>query len=372
MPIQIYINGKSELVNEKFNLLDFLSKREIRPEVVSVELNGQLLKRENFKDAIVQDNDQVEIIFHLSGGQRFTDVAELIGNTPLIQVNSEGAKMAEIWAKLESYNPGGSVKDRIALSMIDDAEKKGLLKSGGTIVEPTSGNTGIGLALIASARGYRLILTMPESMSKERIGILETFGAEVILTPAAEGMNGAVKEAEKVAKQHNAYIPQQFDNPANPEIHRKTTAEEIWNDTEGQIDAFVAGVGTGGTITGVGEILKSRNDSIYIVAVEPDKSPVLSGGKPGSHRIQGIGAGFIPSVLNMDLVDEVVKVKDEEAYNTKMELAKKEGLLVGISSGAACFAARIIAKKLGLGKRVVTIFPDTGERYLSLAPYFRY
>ena len=300
------------------------------------------------------------------------DVLELIGNTPMVRLNRiVEPRMATILAKLESYNPGGSVKDRICLSMIEDAETRGLLKSGATVVEPTSGNTGIGLAMICAVKGYKVILTMPETMSGERIQILKGYGAQVVLTPAADGMIGAVRRAEEIVKQTpGAFMPQQFTNPANPEIHRRTTAQEILRVTEGDFDAFVVGVGTGGTITGVGEVLKKRNPAIKIVAVEPKSSPVLSGGAPGPHMIQGIGAGFVPQVLNRAVIDEIIMVADEQAYETSKRLARSEGLFVGISSGAACWAAFKVARELGPGKTVVVVFPDTGERYLSVQPYF--
>jgi len=296
------------------------------------------------------------------------DVAELIGNTPLVRLNRiVEAEMATIYAKLECFNPGGSIKDRICLSMIEDAERKELLKPGGTIVEPTSGNTGIGLAMLGAARSYKVILTMPETMSKERISILKFYGAEVILTPGIEGMSGAIKRAEEIVKKTGAFMPQQFNNPANPEAHRRTTAVEIIEAMAGKIDALVAGVGTGGTITGVGEVLKSKNPGVKVVAVEPAASPVLSGGQPGPHKIQGIGAGFVPKVLNRSIIDEIIKVTDSDAVETARKLAREEGLFVGISSGAAAFAALATAKSLGKGKSVVVIFPDTGERYLSTA-----
>jgi cysteine synthase A len=299
-------------------------------------------------------------------------VLALIGNTPLVRLRRmTDAKTASILAKLELCNPGGSVKDRICLAMVEDAEARGLLKPGAVIIEPTSGNTGIGLAMIGAVKGYRVILTMPETMSAERIQILKSYGAEVVLTPAAEGMAGAVKRAEAIAKETpGAFTPQQFMNPANPEAHRRTTAQEIVRATGGGVDAFVAGVGTGGTITGVGEVLKKRNPRVRIVAVEPKQSPVLSGGAAGPHMIQGIGAGFVPQVLNRSVIDEIITVSDEQAYETARRLAQEEGLFVGISAGAACWAALRVAKALGPGKTVVTVLPDTGERYLSIHPYF--
>ena len=300
------------------------------------------------------------------------NVLELIGNTPLVRLRRVvEPRMASILVKLESFNPGGSVKDRICLAMIEDAESRGLLNPGSVIVEPTSGNTGIGLAMIGAVKGYRVILTMPETMSAERIQILKSYGAKVVLTPAAEGMVGAVKRAEAIAKETpRAFVPQQFMNPANPEVHRRTTAQEILRATEGDVDAFVAGVGTGGTITGVGEVLKKRNPRVKIVAVEPKQSPVLSGGAAGPHMIQGIGAGFVPQVLNRTVIDEIITVSDEHAYDTSKRLAQEEGLFVGISAGAACWAALRVAKELGAGKTVVTVLPDTGERYISVQPYF--
>jgi len=298
------------------------------------------------------------------------NLTELIGNTPLLELNGykkEVGFYARVLAKLEYFNPHNSVKDRIGYAMIKDAEDKGLLKSDSVIIEPTSGNTGIALAFVAAARGYRIILTMPETMSVERRSMLKALGAELILTPGSEGMKGAIRRAEELAAETpNSYLPQQFKNPANPEIHRKTTAEEIWKDTEGAVDIFVAGVGTGGTITGVGEVLKARKHGVKIVAVEPFDSPVLSGGNPGPHKIQGIGAGFVPDIFNRSVVDEIIGVKNEDAFATARKLAKTEGLLVGISSGAAAFAATELARRPeNKDKMIVVLLPDYGERYLS-------
>jgi cysteine synthase len=295
-------------------------------------------------------------------------VLELIGNTPLVRLNriTEGAG-AEVVAKLEYFNPASSVKDRIGVAMILDGEAKGRIKKGTVIVEPTSGNTGIALAFVCAARGYKLILTMPETMSLERRQLLSVFGAELVLTPGAEGMAGAIKKAEQLAAENrNYYMPQQFENPANPEIHRLTTAEEIWRDTGGRVDILISGVGTGGTITGVAEVLKSRKPGFKAIAVEPADSPVLSGGKAGSHKIQGIGAGFVPAILRKDLIDEIIAVSNENAGITTRRLAREEGILAGISSGAAVWAAIQIAKRPeNAGKLIVVILPDTGERYLS-------
>lgn len=301
-----------------------------------------------------------------------TDITELIGGTPLVRLNRLSKPGgATIYAKVESFNPGGSIKDRICLNMINEAERLGKLKPGGTIVEPTSGNTGIGLALVAAVRGYKLILVMPESMSMERASLLSSYGAQLVLTAAWEGMKGSIKEAESIVAQNPSYyMPDQFSNPANPDMHRKTTGPEIVDALDGRVDAFVAAVGTGGTITGCGEVIRQRNPAAKIVAVEPAGSPVLSGGDPGPHKIQGIGAGFVPKVLNRTLLDRVVTVTDDEAYQTAKLLARKEGLLVGISAGANVFAAQKIAEELGPGKNVVTILCDTGERYISIEKYF--
>ena len=299
-------------------------------------------------------------------------ITEGIGKTPLVRLNRlsvEGG--ATIFGKVEFANPGGSVKDRICLNMIDEAERTGTLQPGGTIVEPTSGNTGIGLALLAAVRGYKLILVMPESMSLERASLLSSYGAQLILTPAWEGMKGAIREAQSIIAQNPEYfMPDQFSNPANPAIHRATTAVEIWEALDGNIDAFVAAVGTGGTITGCGEVMKERAPTTRIVAVEPAGSPVLSGGSPGPHKIQGIGAGFVPKVLNRSIIDDIIRVTDDQAYQTTKLLAKKEGLLVGISSGANVFAAQQVAKDLRPDQNVVTVLCDTGERYLSIEKYF--
>ena len=305
----------------------------------------------------------------MSEAQLAESILDLIGHTPLVQlrrVPGEGA--AQVLGKLESRNPGGSVKDRIAQAMIEAAEQEGRLKPGDTIVEPTSGNTGIGLALVAAVKGYRLVLTMPEDMSLERRKLLRRLGAEFVLTPALEGMTGAVFAAEQLVREQGYFMPQQFENPANPEIHARTTGPEIVAATDGQVDAFVVGVGTGGTITGAGRVLREANPHVLLVAVEPERSPVLAGGRPRPHAIQGIGASFVPGVLDRTLLDEIIPVSDDDSIAMMERLAREEGLLVGISAGANVYAACMVARRLGAGRRVVTILPDTGERYLSLAP----
>ncbi len=300
--------------------------------------------------------------------KNYESIARLIGNTALVKLNKVvPADAADVFVKLESRNPGGSVKDRIGLAMIQAAEKSGQLKMGGTIIEPTSGNTGIALAMIAAQRGYRCILTMPETMSIERRRLLALFGAEIELTPGTDGMKGAIARAELLCQQTPAaFMPQQFENPANPEIHRQTTAQEVWSGTDGQVDAFVCGVGTGGTISGVADVIKKRKASIEIVAVEPEESPVISGGKPGPHKIQGIGAGFIPENLDVELIDKIELVHTQQAFAMRKRLFEEEGIMAGISSGASVFAAIRVAQRLGSGKTVVTVIHDTGERYLSM------
>lgn len=300
--------------------------------------------------------------------ERIADnITQLIGKTPLVRLSSFSQDGAEVVAKVESFNPLGSAKDRVGLAMIEDAEKKGLLKKGATVIEPTSGNTGVGLAFTCAVKGYKLILTMPESMSAERRALLAALGAELVLTPASEGMSGAIRRADELAAEtEGSFIPGQFVNPANPEIHEKTTGPEIIADTDGKVDIFVSAVGTGGTLTGVGRALKKHNPNIKIVAVEPYDSPVLSGGKAGPHKLQGIGAGFVPDILDTALIDEIITVKTEEAYEAARKSASKEGVLVGISSGAALHAASLLAKRPeNKGKRIVVLLPDTGERYLS-------
>ena len=301
----------------------------------------------------------------------YNDITKTIGSTPLVRINKLGSTEATILAKLESFNPCGSVKDRIAVSMIDAAEKAGCLKPDTVIVEPTSGNTGIGLAFVCAAKGYRLKLTMPESMSVERRRLLDMLGAEIVLTPAELGMKGAIDEANRLKKSSpNVFIPQQFENPANPQIHRDTTAEEIWSDTQGNFDVFIAGVGTGGTITGCGEVFKERNSAIKVIAIEPADSAILSGNQPGPHKIQGIGAGFVPEVLDVEMIDEVITVSNNEAMTVARQLAAKEGILAGISAGAAMHVAIEVSKRPeSKGKTIVCVLPDTGERYISTELY---
>ncbi len=377
MPITIRLNGKKEELKGNMSVAELLERKKIRPEVVTVELNDEIIEKAHYPTTVVKDGDRLEFVYYMGGGDSFSgrvaeNVLELIGQTPMVRLRRMvGEDMASILGKLESFNPGGSVKDRICLSMIREAERKGLLKPGSTIVEPTSGNTGIGLAMICAVKGYRCILTMPETMSLERIYILRSYGAEVILTPGSEGMSGSIRRAEQILKKEpSSFMPQQFKNEANPEIHRRTTAREIWEVTQGRIDAFVAGVGTGGTITGVGEVLKEKNPGIRIIAVEPKTSAVLSGKEPGPHKIQGIGAGFLPDILNREVIDEVVTVDDNDAFRTSRRLAREEGLFVGISAGAAVWASLNVARDLGPGKTVVVILPDTGERYFSMEQYF--
>lgn len=302
------------------------------------------------------------------------NLTDLIGNTPLLELsnfNKKNELTAQIIAKLEYFNPASSVKDRIGFAMIDAAEKAGLLNKDSVIIEPTSGNTGIALSFVAAAKGYRLIIALPETFSVERRNLMRALGAELILTPGSEGMRGAIRRATELAESTpNSFMPQQFKNAANPEIHRRTTAEEIWRDTDGEVDIFIAGIGTGGTITGVGEVLKARNPKIQVIAVEPTDSPVLSGGNPGPHKIQGIGAGFVPDVLNTTIYDEVLQVPNDKAFETSRALARSEGLLVGISSGAAAYAALQVAQRPeNAGKKIVVLLPDSGERYLSTALY---
>lgn len=379
MTIRIKLNGKPEEVADGANISALLATREIEPQMVSVELNGTILDRDAFGTTTLAEGDALELMFFMGGGAGegtntglFHDVGRMVGGTPLVRLNrmvEDGC--AEVLAKVEFFNPGGSVKDRICEGMINAAVEAGDLKPGGTIIEPTSGNTGIGLAMLAAVQGYKLILVMPESMSMERASLLSAYGAQLVLTPAWEGMRGAIREAESLREANPDYfMPNQFENPANPQAHRTGTAPEILAATGGQIDAFVASVGTGGTITGVGEVLKEKNPDVQIIAVEPETSAVLSGEEAGPHKIQGIGAGFIPPVLNRDVIDRIIKANDDEAYRTAKLLARKEGLLVGISSGANVWAAMQVAKELGPGKKVVTVLPDTGERYFSIEKYF--
>jgi len=375
--MNIVINSKKETLENNISVAELLARKKIKPEVVTVELNDKILEKSKYSEISLKNDDRLEFVYYMGGGcgdgKKIADsVLDLIGNTPIVRLNKmTRPDMALIFAKLESFNPGGSVKDRICLSMIEDAEKKGDLKNGSTIIEPTSGNTGIGLAMISAAKGYRCILTMPETMSVERTYILKSYGAEVVLTTGEEGMRGAIKKAEEIIREiPNSFMPQQFKNPANPKIHRETTAREILDATDGKLDAFVAGIGTGGTITGVGEVLKKHNPSIKVVAIEPALSAVLSGKKHGPHKIQGIGAGFVPDVLNRKVIDEIILVDDADAFKTSQRLAREEGLFVGISAGAATWAALKVARDLGKGKKIVVVLPDTGERYFSMEQYF--
>ncbi len=375
--MEIVINGKKETIEDGIMLSKLLESKKIRPEVVTVELNEEIIDRAKYTETALKANDKLEFVFYMGGGSPFSDkiadnVMELIGQTPMVRLNKiAGPDSAEIFAKLESFNPGGSVKDRICLAMVEEAERNGTLKAGATIIEPTSGNTGIGLAMVCAVKRYKCILIMPETMSLERIFILKSYGAEVVLTPGTEGMNGSIKRAEQLHKKTpNSFMPQQFNSKANPEAHKRTTAEEILKTLGSEIHAFVATVGTGGTIMGVSEVLKKRFPAIRIVAVEPMSSQVLSGGKPGPHKIQGIGAGFIPEILNREIIDEIIPVSDDDAFKISKRLAREEGLLVGISSGAAAYGAIQVAKALGPDKTVVTVFPDTGERYFSMEQYF--
>jgi len=374
--ITIIYNGEKQSYDRELTVSEFLKLNDIDEQVVSVELNDVVLKREQYATAVIKDGDEVNLMYFMgggSGGKRVYDnIVELIGRTPMVRLNKvvpEGG--AEILVKLESFNPGGSVKDRIAYNMVRRAEESGKLKKGMTIVEPTSGNTGIGLAMVCAVKGYRLILVMPDTMSVERRNLLASYGAELILTPGIEGMKGALKKVEELLEGHDDYIMlNQFENPANPEIHELTTGQEILDATEGRLDAFVAGVGTGGTISGVGRVLKRSNSNVKVYAVEPETSAVLSGEKPGPHRIQGIGAGFIPDTLDRSVLDGIIKVNDQKAFEMSLRLAREEGILCGISSGANALAAIQVAQQLGKGKRVVTVLPDTGERYLSMHKYF--
>jgi cysteine synthase A len=376
MSITIYVNGKKQDADDGMNISKLLDVKRIKPEVVVVELNDKIVERQLYNQTTLKANDKLEFVYYMGGGQTRSKVAEnileLIGNTPMVKLNKiVDSDAAQILGKLESYNPGGSVKDRICLAMIEDAQKRGLLKPGATIIEPTSGNTGIGLAMICAIKGYKCILTMPETMSLERIYILRSYGAQIVLTAGQDGMMGSIKKAEELLKKiPNSFMPHQFNNKANPQMHRQTTAKEILEAVDGTIDGFVAGVGTGGTITGVGEVLKKHNPHIKIVAVEPKTSAVLSGNKPGPHKIQGIGAGFVPDILNRKIIDEIIQVDDNDAFKTSRRLAMEEGLFVGISAGAAVWAAIKVAKDLGKNKRVVVILPDTGERYFSMEQYF--
>ncbi|HLD29022.1 MAG TPA: cysteine synthase A [bacterium] len=375
MAIEIYVNGKKEFFEAVGTLADLLTLKKIRPEIITAEVNDSVIEREKYGETEIKTGDRIEIVFFMGGGctpHAEESILNLIGNTPLARLNRIPEKdSAEIFAKLEYFNPGGSVKDRIALGMIVDAEKREVLVQGGTVIEPTSGNTGIGLALVCAVRGYRCILTMPEGMSLERIYILKSYGAEVVLTPAKKGMEGAIEEAKKLQEKiPDSFMPNQFENASNPAMHKYSTGPEIWEQMEGKIDFFVAGIGTGGTITGAGEYLKSKNSSLSIVGVEPASSPVISQGKAGPHKIQGIGAGFIPSILKKDLIDSMITVEDDEAFRLSKRLSREEGIFAGISSGAALYGALETAKKFGPGKKGAVVFPDTGERYFSVEQYY--
>ncbi len=373
--MQVKINGKLEETSAK-TVAELLYLKEFDARMTTVELNGVMLDHDHFSESDIHEQDEIELVFFMGGGKAAVTgiarvITEQIGNTPVVELSRFSRK--GLFAKVEMFNPGGSVKDRICISMINAAEAAGRLTPGATVIEPTSGNTGIGLALVSAIRGYKLILVMPESMSLERASLLSSYGAQLVMTPAWEGMRGSIKEAENILERNPHYfMPNQFSNPANPEAHRRTTGPELLAAFKevGEIDAFVVGVGTGGTITGTGEILKAKNPNTLIVAVEPAASPVLSGGEPGPHKIQGMGAGFIPAVLNRKIIDRVVTVTDDDAYKTAKTLARQEGLLVGISSGANAWAAKQIAEELGPGKIVVTVLPDTGERYISIEKYF--
>lgn len=380
MGLQIYVNGKLEQFEKDITLSELLTQKKLRPEVLTVEINDDILKPEDYETKVLASGDRVEIIFFMGGGASKKEGAEitesvldLICNTPILHLHRLiPPNFSEVFAKLEMYSPGGSVKDRIAANMIAAAEKAGKINENTVIVEPTSGNTGIGISLVCAVKGIKCILVMPESMGEERVYILKGYGAEVILTPAREGMSGAISLAKGIiSADKNAIILQQFENPSNPDMHYKTTGPEIYAALSGKIDAFVSGIGTGGTISGVAKYLKQRIPDVLIVGVEPAGSAVLSGDNPGPHRIQGLGAGFVPKTLDRKVVDEIVRVSDKKAFEMVQKLAKSEGVMAGISSGAALAASIEIAKRLGKNKNVVTVFPDTGERYFSLYRTFR-